>query len=183
MNYEELEREPFIFDSPVEFVLVGTTGSNRSVVAKSQSAQIDLLAYAQRDEEDDDLGFAPLPFSFIFPSQLQPISADSYPLRNSVGEEFDRRLSEYTLVWRGVAGTGAMKRIENELRLRAADIGQAIGEGSHSRLEWHLAPIIDRCHRTTLLLCQRRLRFVYAFFFTMLIYAIGIVYFVVRHRL
>ena len=178
MSSTEPFRQPFEFDSPVEFVLIGTVGKRRAVVAKSKGAQLDLVAHAQRHpiDEDDDTTASRLKFPFPFPTplQLQPLSVDSFPTEFPNNRDFDDRASECTLVWRGAGYFRHMQKIKKEFHLRIKDIVDAVVQQSPAQLEWALSPVIDSCYRATLYLKKRRLGFVYAFWFTILVYTIGI---------
>lgn len=177
MNNSESINQPFEFDSPVEFALIATVGRKRAVIAKSKGAQIDLVAYAQRDTHDEEESPAfPMRFPFPFPApmQLHPFSIDSLPTRIPSNYEFDKRSSQYTLVWRGAGYNRHRRRIEKEFRLRIEDIVQAVDQQTPSQLEWVLSPVIDLCHRATIYSRQKRLTFVSAFWFVILVYAFGI---------
>lgn len=177
MNNSESIHQPFEFDSPVEFVLIATVGMKRAVVAKSKGAQLDLVAYAQRDTlDEEERPTFPVLFPFPFPvsMQLHPFSIDSLPMRIHSNHEFDQRGSKCTLVWRGAGYKRHRRRIEKEFCLRIEDILHALDQHSPSRLEWVLSPVIDLCHRATIYSRQKRFTFVGAFWFVILVYAFGI---------
>ena len=184
MNNMESLLKPFEFDSPVEFVLIGVVGNKRAVVAKSKGAQVDLVAYAQRENiRDEDRPFRSLLFIFPFiaPFQLEPLAVDSQPADFPSNYPYDRRATECTLVWRGFGYARHKKKIKKEFQIRIADIVEAIEQQSASQLEWTLSPVIDQCHKATTYSKGKKLRFLYAFWFTMLVYLVGIAaFFVVR---
>ncbi len=174
----------FVFDSPVEFVLIGVVGKKRAVVAKSRGAQLDLVAYAQRDRDDNEnvnwlyqssaIVFI-LPFSTSI--RLHPLTVDSSPAVFPRNHTFDKRATECTLVWRGLECTGDTSRIKEELDIRINDIVEALEQESSSQLEWALAPVIDQCHRTIVHFKNKKLRMARLFWFTLLVYVMGILFF------
>lgn len=186
MSTLEYSHEPFAFDSPVEFVLIAVTGRTRSVVAKSKGAQMDLVAYAQRSGDDDDGRpyVSPLfPFPFPAPMRLHPIAIDSPPAFFRTNIATDPRASQCTLVWRGTAYASEQMAIKEEFYNRVEDIVSSFEQRAAGQLEWTLAPIIDRCYRATEYSRARRLWLVYAFWFTLLVYAIVIISAVISYSI
>lgn len=182
MNKNELKsiriiRDAFEFESPVEFVLVGTVGLKRAVVAKSKGAQIDLMAYAQRYKYNDDdminrFNFLSLPFINNF--HIYPITVDSPPTDCKNNHEFDNRASEYTLVWRGARSLDYKDKIEYELRMRILDIVDALENESQTQLEWALSPVIDLCNKSTIHSRKKYLGAAYIFWLFLIVYLIVI---------
>ena len=162
-------------DSPLEFILVGTTQGQRNVIVKSKGAGIDLISYAQ---EGNFLGMERLrPSGWFFPftgsGQLEPVAIHSHPIGGLTENEVtDNRDSTLTLVWRGVWSGTHRKGAEIEFNLRIPDIVSAFEEGSSARMEWALAGVIDYCLQGASKVRRRRLWMTYAFWFTILLYGI-----------
>jgi len=180
MNKTESILNPFEFDSPVEFVLIGVVGKGRAVVAKSKGAQLDLIAYAQRKDGDKDETSFPLQL-FPFPTliQLQPFFVDSLPTNFHSNHAYDNRMSKWTLVWRGSGYRQDKKNIKEEFQKGINSIIEALEKKSAAQLEWAMSPVIDQCHKATIYSRGKRNRFVYAFWFTMLVYFLGIATFLI----
>lgn len=176
MNKDELSLAPMEFESPIEFILVGVEGKQRAIVAKSIGAKLDLAAYAQRQRKDEERPYLSrsilLPFPFPNSIELWPLSVDSHPTEFRNNGSYDERASELTLVWRGQASYGDIRDIEKEFNIRAYEIAESIDNKSKSRLEWLLAPIIDRCNKLTSHSREKRLRYRYTILFSLLIYLI-----------
>lgn len=174
MKLNESTKIPFELDSPVEFVLVGVVRNRRAVVAKSKGAQIDLVAYAQKEYAHNGESSHPLRlFPFPIRAQLKPISVDSQPTNFYSNHVYDERASEWTFVWRGAAYSRHEEEIMKEFQLRITDIVRAFDDNSISHLEWAISPIIDLCNRATSYTKRKRLSFIYAFWFTSIIYLAG----------
>ncbi len=181
MNNNELLLKPFEFDSPVEFVLIGVAGKKRAVVAKSKGAQLDLIAYAQRESNEDEYKpflyrspFFFIPFQGSF--QLEPLAVNSNPTDFPGNHPNDSRPTECTLIWRGSTNINGRKKITKEFQKRITSIVEAIEQKSTSQLEWVLSPIIDECHKTTVIIRGRRIRVMYMFWVFFIVYLLGSAY-------
>ena len=138
----------YAYDSPVEFILVATIGKKRGVIAKSKGAQIDLASYAQNNRNKENLRGAPAILQVFFPTlqELRPLTADSKPLNNLKSIDYDDRLSEFTLVWRGENTNGLIDRIEVHLNDLGPSIIEALEEADKPSIEWLLSPLIAECN-------------------------------------
>lgn len=136
----EFEGMAYEYDSPVEFVLIATVGGERCVVAKSKCAGIDLMYHSHilpinREKRK---------FSRFY-EELQPFSVDSEPLENFSHTNYDDRLSELTLVWRGVADAGFLEKVTKEFNKIAPEIVRSLDINGR-RLDWSLSPVIAMCN-------------------------------------
>lgn len=175
MNKIDSTLVPYELDSPVEFILVGVVGKRRAIVAKSKGAKIDLAAYAQKEHSDyEDRPYPLQLFPFASRMQLRPLSVDSQPTEFYSNHVYDERASEWTLVWRGVGYGRYKERIRNEFQKRIGEIVESLDDDSGSHLEWAVSPVIDLCNRANSYATGKRLRFVSAMWFTVLIYIVGI---------
>jgi hypothetical protein len=164
MKLDHLPPSGFLLDtSPVEFVLVGPRGNSRGVIVRSSHAQLDLIASLHespnRFDGRDSFRVFPVPFRgfpFPFPAfalpvrkqldlQICRISTHHIP---NIGQQ-DDRLSDYELVWRGIARKVDLERVEKKLSLRATDLYHAIKEEDIAEIEWQMAPVIQQCHHAT----------------------------------
>lgn len=172
------DNRPFEFDSPVEFVLIGVSGNRRVVVVRSKGAQIDLVAYAQPHEFDDDYIYdTPIFFPFLFPISLQsrPFSIDSKPVNFHSNHISDDRLAKCTFVWRGMGYKRDKFEIHNEFQRRVESIVEALEQESSGKLEWALSPIIDKCHKATVYSRRKKIKLLCILSLVMLIYVFGII--------
>lgn len=147
MNSPHLELfEAYEYESPVEFVLVATIGRERSVVAKSKGAGIDLASYAQKNKYRYTERRSSL-VQLFYPAidDLSPLTVDSDPLQNPRSKEYDERGSEFTLVWRGKDRPGLTEEVKMSLDEAGFDLTEAIENGSSARLEWLLSPVLAKC--------------------------------------
>ncbi|WP_143606030.1 hypothetical protein [Variovorax sp. 54] len=172
----------FEYESPVEFVLIATIGRQRGVVAKSVGAKIDLSAYAQKNKSKFSRKSHTPPVSSVFFPRLQnlyPLSADTElmpPLDDVL--EIDSRMSECTLVWRGIDSPYFEREIESELKSCGPAIMKALDAGSRATLELILAPLIARCNMQMLMEREARIRRASLFWFfiaTLGVYAVAVV--------
>jgi hypothetical protein len=134
------------YDSPVEFVLVTTIGRQRTVIAKSKGAGIDLASYAQKNEyKNKDRRSSLVQVFFPAVDDLIPLTVDSDALQNPRSEEYDKRGSKFTLVWRGKY----RPELDEEIKILLDEAGYgltgAIEGESSARLEWLLSPILAKC--------------------------------------
>lgn len=134
------------YESPVEFVLVTTIGRERTVIAKSKGAGIDLASYAQKNEYKNKYRPSSL-VQLFFPvvDDLIPLTVDSDPLQNPQSEEYDERSSKFTLVWRGKYRPEFDEEIKILLDEAGHGLTRAIEDESSARLEWLLSPILAKC--------------------------------------
>ena len=151
---------PVELRTSIEFVLIGSFGAERGVLAQSIGASVDLVAFAQKESyEEARRGiFAP------FESQLKRFVARSSNGRpHIVSKESDARKSDLVLVWRGQSDVTSMDeefkpKIEICLEKHSTDLFDALYEASTNGVIWSLAEVIDLCqqHEET----KRRRRFI-----------------------
>lgn len=182
MNKNDTTFVPFEFESPVEFFLVGVFGKKRVVVAKSKGARLDLIAYAQRNNNYRYAGSNSGYIFSVFFSKPMPLVAESNPIR-STGNGMDRRPSEWTFIWRGLGYTRHLRNIQKEFQLRLEDIVLAFENSSAVEIEWALSSIVDQCNRYTAYVKRKRSLMTFSSVIVLLTYIIGIMFFVSHQNL
>lgn len=123
-----------IVDSPVEFVLIGTFHNRRVVLAKSSSAQIDLLSARIKERSKDSFYDQFLKFKI----EKKPLMVESVYVRKSGMDRYDN----IEFVWRGLATKNNINFLKQILNNNVSYIYTDINNNQESELDWIIAELV-----------------------------------------
>lgn len=129
-----------------EFVLIGPVGERDKILARSESAGMDLIGYAM-DKDNSDEGESASHILDIFLGRSRSLHrVSSWPVQNAEADE-DKRKSSYRFAWVGKCSSRDLKAIKKSFNANVFDISQAISDGDSQQLELSVAPMLLRCSR------------------------------------
>ncbi|HFF4933985.1 TPA: hypothetical protein ACGDKW_003941, partial [Acinetobacter baumannii] len=123
-----------IVESPIEFVLIGTFHNRRVVLAKSSSAQIDLLS--ARIKERSKQSFYNQFFKFKI--EKKPLIVESVYVRKSGMDRYDN----IEFVWRGLATKNNIDFLNEILNNNVSYIYTGINNYQKVELDWIIAELV-----------------------------------------
>lgn len=129
-----------------EFVLIGPVGERDKILARSESAGMDLIGYAMDKDDSDERSSATQPFDFFLGQSRSLHRVSSWPVQNAEPDE-DRRKSSYRFAWVGKCSSRDLRAIEKSFNANVFDISKAISDDDDEQLELSLAPMLLRCSR------------------------------------
>lgn len=131
-----------VLDSPVEFVIVGPSGSRDKVLVRSKNAGLDLVGLAAHGEA----GTQDIISSLWRSRPLNVVT--SYPVPD-IRSSMDSRHSKFRFAWRGLASASGIERVENVLNSLLPELHRAIEERDLEEIEWTISPVIYNCTRAS----------------------------------
>lgn len=152
MDNNQANRSLVIRNSPIEFVVVGPKGKRNGVLIRSENLKTDLIGFAAKGQEIDDIPSSsfidflsknPLLFPLLFPPRRM-YSVGSSPIK-PIKYDLDKREFEYRFYWVGRCSRSDQKSINDTFNRYVADLLIGIQEGDIEQVEWSISPTILRC--------------------------------------
>lgn len=129
-----------------EFVLIGPVGERDKILARSDSAGMDLIGYAMDKDDSDEEKSATRLFDLFLGQSRSLHRVSSWPVQNAEPAE-DERKSTYRFAWVGKCSSRDLVAIEKSFNANVFDISRAISDEDSEQLQLSLAPILLRCLR------------------------------------
>jgi hypothetical protein len=129
-----------------EFVLIGPVGERDKILARSDSAGMDLIGYAMDKDDSDEEKSETRLFDLFLGQNRSLHRVSSWPVQNAEPDE-DERKSSYRFAWVGKCSSRDLRAIEKSFNANVFDISRAITYEDSEQLELSLAPMLLRCSR------------------------------------
>tara|TARA_R110002110_G_scaffold49502_20_gene146957 strand:- start:1102 stop:1668 length:567 start_codon:yes stop_codon:yes gene_type:complete len=139
----------FIFDSPLDFLLIGIINGNEQVLIHSRSLDLDLLGWYQNFIKENKRRFLRRNNSVFLPAQINNHFVEIKHEGGISQRDFTNEKRHYNVVllWKGFGKNNSIanEEIKDELSKRLSDIMISLENEDRSLLEWNIAPVINLC--------------------------------------
>ena len=158
MEIDNSKRSLTISNSPIEFAVIGPKGKRNGVLVRSKNLQVDLIGFAVTGREMRRSESVLLSSNFLFSyiSSSRTINYVESRALDHVGNDWDKRKSEYRLYWVGLCSISSQREIRETFNRYMTDLLSGIEEEDLEQVEWSLASTILSCLDAQMLIRRRR---------------------------